>query len=121
MYEPDSGSITMGGENIYEELSRTRHTISAIFQDYARYEASIRENITISDKNKQITDRELIDLTKQTGAWEFIEPQAAGLDEVVGSFSTTGNNLSGGQWQKIVITRCAYRNSARIMVYMSAQ
>ena len=116
MYEPDSGTITMSGEDIYKELSRTRRTISAIFQDFARYEASIRENITISDNKKQYRDEELIDLAKQTGAWEFIEPQQAGLDEVVGSFSTTGNNLSGGQWQKIAITRCAYRDSAKVMV-----
>ncbi len=116
MYEPDSGTITMSGEDIYKELSRTRRTISAIFQDFARYEASIRENITISDNKKQYREEELIDLAKQTGAWAFIEPQQAGLDEVVGSFSTTGNNLSGGQWQKIAITRCAYRDSAKVMV-----
>jgi ABC-type multidrug transport system fused ATPase/permease subunit len=116
MYEPDSGSITMGGEDIYAELSRTRRTISAIFQDFARYEASIRENIVISDRQRRTGDRDLIDLTKQTGAWEFIEPQPNGLDEAVGSFSPTGNNLSGGQWQKIAITRCAYRDSAKIMV-----
>jgi len=38
------------------------------------------------------------------------------LDEMIGSFSEDGNNASGGQWQKIAITRAAYRDKARIMI-----
>jgi ABC-type bacteriocin/lantibiotic exporter with double-glycine peptidase domain len=116
MYEPDSGEISMGGENIHTDLPRTHRTISAVLQDFARYETSIRDNIIISDGRKQATDEALRALTEKTGAWEFIEPQPAQLDEVVGTYSESGNNLSGGQWQKIAITRCAYRDDAKIMV-----
>jgi hypothetical protein len=35
------------------------------------------------------------------------------LDEVVGTFSSSGNNLSGGQWQKVALTRCVYRDDTR--------
>lgn len=116
LYRPGSGSITINGEDIYTHLSRTRKTLSAVFQDFARYEATIRENITISDSGRQADDNELTALAKRTGAWECIEAQPAGFDEVVGSFSAKGNNLSGGQWQKIAITRCAYRSGAKIMI-----
>jgi ABC-type multidrug transport system fused ATPase/permease subunit len=116
LYEPDSGKIMMGEEDIFDGLSKTRKTLSAVFQDFARYEASIRENIVISDNRRNVTDDELKSLTLKTGAWEFIEPQPDGLDEVVGSFSRTGNNLSGGQWQKVALTRCAYRGDAKIMI-----
>jgi ABC-type multidrug transport system fused ATPase/permease subunit len=115
LFEPNDGKITMGGEDIHMHLSKTRKTLSAVFQDFARYEASIRENITVSD-NRSTTDTELQSLTQSTGAWEFIEPQPNGVDEVVGSFSATGNNLSGGQWQKIALTRCAYRDTAKVMI-----
>lgn len=116
LFEPDSGVITMGGEDIHAHLSATRRTLSAVFQDFARYETTIRENIVVSDSQRQITDEELRALTERTGAWEFIEPQPAGLDEVVGTFSPSGNNLSGGQWQKVALTRCAFREDAKIMV-----
>ncbi len=116
LYRPGGGSITINGEDIYTHLSRTRKTLSAVFQDFASYEATIRENITISDSGRQADDNELTALARRTGAWECIEAQPAGFDEVVGSFSAKGNNLSGGQWQKIAITRCAYRSDAKIMI-----
>ncbi len=116
LYEPDSGSITMGGEDIHTHLSDTRRTLSAVFQDFAKYETSIRENIIVSDSRRHASDEALRGLAERTGAWEFIEPQPEGLDEVVGTFSSSGNNLSGGQWQKIALTRCAYREDAKIMV-----
>ncbi len=116
LYKPNSGKITINGENIHDNLSRTRKSLSAVFQDFARYEATIRENITVSDANRKAGISELTQLAKRTGAWEFIEPQPEGFDEVVGSFSATGNNLSGGQWQKIALTRCAYRDDAKIII-----
>ena len=116
VYDPDKGEITIGGEDIHTNLSSARRTISAVFQDFSRYEATLRENITISDHKKSVSDIELRELAERMGAWEFIEPQASGFDEAVGSFSDTGNNLSGGQWQKIAITRCAYRDDAKIMI-----
>jgi ABC-type multidrug transport system fused ATPase/permease subunit len=116
LYEPDSGAITMGGEDIHTSLSRTRRTLSAVFQDFARYETTIRENIVVSDSRRHATDEALRALTERTGAWEFIAPQPNELDEVVGTFSPSGNNLSGGQWQKVALTRCAYREDAKIMV-----
>jgi ABC-type multidrug transport system fused ATPase/permease subunit len=116
VYEPTAGVITMGGEDIFKNLSKTHRTMSVAFQEFGHYEATIRENITVSDFLKQSDDETLRQLTKTTGAWAFIDGEKNKLDEVVGVFSETGNNLSGGQWQKIAITRCAYRDSARIMI-----
>ena len=47
---------------------------------------------------------------------DVIEEQPDGLEEIVGSFSSKANNLSGGQWQKISIARAAYRKDAKIMI-----
>ena len=79
-------------------------------------QATIKENITVSDSKRQVDDKELTELAKRTGAWELVEQQPAGFDEVVGSFSAKGNNLSGGQWQKVALCRCAWRQNARIMI-----
>ena len=115
LHEPDEGSISLGGNDLCSDLSRTRKTISAVFQDFAHYESTLRENITASS-DRNASDSEIMELCEMVGSAEVIAEQAAGLDEVVGKFSSTGNNLSGGQWQKIALTRCAYRSDARIMV-----
>ena len=116
LYKPDSGRVTLGGKDIYENLSKTRRTLSTVFQDFAHYEATIRENITVSDSTRNLTDEQLSALAKRTNAWEIIEEQPSGFDEIVGTFSESGNNLSGGEWQRIALTRCAYRDNARIMI-----
>ena len=116
MYEPGSGNIKMGGENVFENLSASRKTLSAIFQEFAHYETTIRENITVSDGSRNASDEAISKIAQSTGAGDVISEQPGGLDEIVGSFSPTGNNLSGGQWQKIAITRGAYRSDAKIMV-----
>ena len=116
MHEPDSGSITVNGQAISDHVSKVRRTMSVVFQDFGKYEASIRENITVSDSSKAATDEQLKELAERTGAYDFIKDQKHGFDEIVGSFSEEGNNLSGGQWQKVAITRAAFRDNAKIMV-----
>jgi ABC-type multidrug transport system fused ATPase/permease subunit len=116
LYKPDSGDITMGGVSIFDDISKTRKTLSAVFQDFAKYESTIRANITVSDAARGAKDAQIREVAESTGAWEFIEIQESGLDEIVGTFSPSGNNLSGGQWQKVALTRCLYREDARIMV-----
>lgn len=116
MHQPTSGEITVSGLNIKDHLLTVRNAISVVFQNFGRYETSLRGNITIADKDRHVTDEELMLLTKKTDAYTFIQTQPNSLDELVGSFSESGNNLSGGQWQKVAITRAMYRDKARIMV-----
>ncbi len=116
LYEPDRGTVSMGGESIYTDVSRTRRTLSAAFQDFARYETSIRDNIVVSDRRRAPENAAVEAVARRNGAWEFISAQPHGMDEVVGSFSETGNNLSGGQWQKLALCRCAWRQDAKIMI-----
>lgn len=116
LYSPDKGNITIGGMNVLEHLHSCRKNIAAIFQNFSKYETTIRKNIIISDTDKPVCDDEIMELMKQTGAYSFVEEQPDGLDEMVGSLSDKGNNLSGGQWQRIAITRALYRERAKIMV-----
>ncbi|CAG7645069.1 ABC transporter ATP-binding protein [Paenibacillus allorhizosphaerae] len=116
MHQPTSGHITVGGLDAADHLATVRSAISVVFQNFGKYETSIRDNITIGDRTRSATDEELIQLAKKTNAYSLIESQPRGLDEVVGTFSESGNNLSGGQWQKLAITRAIYRDKARIMV-----
>ena len=116
MYEPDSGEIRINDEPMKNQIPKVRNSISAVFQDFGQYEATLRENITVSDKQKSMSDEELWALTRKTNSSDIIEKQPNHFDEQIGVFSKKGNNLSGGQWQKIAITRAAYRDKAQIMI-----
>ncbi len=116
LYEQEQGCVRIGGRKIQEHLSECRRNISAIFQNFARYEMEILGNITISDRDKRVDEEAILELAQKTGAYSFIEKQPGGLHEVVGSLSDKGNNLSGGEWQRIAITRAAYRDNAKIMI-----
>ncbi|WP_172136193.1 ABC transporter ATP-binding protein [Adlercreutzia sp. ZJ473] len=115
-YAPDSGKVTVSGLNPYEDPVRVRADLSAVFQDFARYEDTIRENIAISAPGRARDDAAMMSLAKKTGAAGTIASREKGLDDVVGSYSERGNNLSGGQWQRVAITRAAWRSQARIML-----
>ncbi|MNB89326.1 Lipid A export ATP-binding/permease protein MsbA [compost metagenome] len=116
IHEPDNGEVLIGGQNISENIAAARKSISVAFQDFSRYEATLRDNITISDPQRNISEQELEALCRQTGALDIVNAQANGFDEMIGIFSEKGNNLSGGQWQKIALTRAAYRSGAGIMI-----
>jgi ABC-type multidrug transport system fused ATPase/permease subunit len=116
MFAPKAGQITVGGVDISTDSAAARNAVSVMFQDFAHYEASLRENITVSDKRRYADDDEILELLKKIKVNDVVEELPNGLDELVGSFSDKANNLSGGQWQKISIARAAYRKDAKIMI-----
>ena len=116
MLQPDSGSIKVGGESMEAEPEKIRNSISVVFQDFAHYEDTLRNNITVSDPERTSSDEELNQLLKELHVDAVINQQQLGLDSKIGSFSENSNNLSGGQWQKIPLARAAYRNQGRIII-----
>ncbi|QQO10485.1 ABC transporter ATP-binding protein [Breznakiella homolactica] len=116
LYKPDTGSITIGGRNAADHLRAIRNTLSVVFQNFGRYETTIRENIAISDSSRAASDEAILSEARKIGADRIISAQPGGPDEEVGRFSKTGNNLSGGQWQKIALTRAMFRSGAKIMI-----
>ena len=116
MFDPKKGDVTIGGTNVSENPAAARNAVSVVFQDFAHYESSLRENISVSEKHRRPDDDEIMELLRKINVNDVVEEQPNGLDELVGSFSEKANNLSGGQWQKISIARAAYRQDAKIMI-----
>lgn len=100
LYEPDSGEITVNGENIATQLAKVRSSISAIFQDFGRYETTLRENIVVSDYRRAHDDAALNELALKAGAEGLIHAKPNGFDEVIGTFNDEGSNLSGESGKK---------------------
>lgn len=96
-------------------VAHARSLISGVFQDFGRYEDTIRFNVSVSDAARTCSDEEMMALLEKVGAADFVKARD-GLDAVVGSYSEGGANLSGGQWQRLAIARAAYCERARIML-----
>lgn len=116
LYEPQQGSVSIAGKEASSDPFAVRKNLSAVFQNFGRYEDTIRFNVTISDAQRMPDDGRIMGLLEKAGAADFVRARKRGLDEVIGSYAEGGNNLSGGQWQRVAIARAAYRSDARIML-----
>ena len=107
LYDNYEGTILVNGKNIQEY---DRKFIGNIFQDFARYPLSIKDNITIGRKDP-VSDDELQSVVKKVGLGKTVSKLANGLDTVLGKVKSDSVDLSGGEWQKIALARCNLMNS----------
>lgn len=115
LYQPTAGRITIDGIPLMEvDPNARRQAMAAVFQDFARFELSARENIGFGRLDALFDDESLLKAAGQGGARELIERLPQGLDTVLGR--TLGEtDLSGGEWQRLAISR-AFARDARILV-----
>lgn len=116
MYEPTQGEVRINAHKVMSALQSVRKAIAFVPQNFGRYEATLRENISIADPDANLPDSELYQFATNMDAREIIDQQPKKLDEIIGSFSETGSNLSGGQWQKLALMRALYRKNAKIVI-----
>ena len=110
LYDPQSGSIEVDGIPLRNlELSGWRRRISAVFQDFIRFELSLRENVA-PDGAPDETIRAAL---TAAGASSL-----ASLDTVLSRAYEGGTDLSGGQWQRVALARalCAVAMGARLVI-----
>jgi ATP-binding cassette subfamily B protein len=98
------------------ELHALHQRVGVIFQDFGRYQFSVGENIGSGDV-RHYDDRERWYAAADTGmALPFIERMDAGFDTQLGRWFEGGRELSGGQWQKIALSRAFMRRDADILI-----
>lgn len=107
LYEPQSGSITIDGQNILNVTQKSlRENIGVVFQDPALFSGTIYENISYA--NDKATEKEVIAAAKAANAHEFIEKFEKQYQTQIGE---KGLKLSGGQKQRIAIARALLKNA----------
>src|SRR6266566_4457945 len=116
LYDPNEGRILIDGIDIRDfDPNELRAQIGAMFQDYVTYQATAAENIGLGNV-PDINDRERIELAgQQGGAQELIAGLPAGYDTALGKWFDQGVNLSGGEWQKVALSR-AFMRDAKILL-----
>ena len=105
-YNPDSGSITVDGQDIRDfNLTQYRNNLAIVPQEVILFGGTIRENISYGKPGA--LDSEIIEAAKLSNSWEFISHFPEGLDTIVGD---RGIKLSGGQRQRIAIARALLKD-----------
>lgn len=109
-YDVTAGEILIDKVNIKDlEVSSWYKKIGVLFQDFARYEHSVKDNIHFGDITKN--SESISDASALSGADEFIEKLDAKYDQMLGKTFEKGEAISTGQWQKIALARAFFRNA----------
>ena len=117
LYYPDQGRILLDGMDLKDwDENALRQRIGVIFQDFSRYQFLVGENIGVGDVSffedgqrwKTAADKGMADA--------FIKELPSGYATQLGKWFKDGHELSGGQWQKIALSRAFMRTDADILV-----
>ncbi|HDX9591463.1 TPA: ABC transporter ATP-binding protein [Bacillus pseudomycoides] len=117
LYETDSSMIHVNGTPLNKiDLNKYFKKISVLFQDFNRFEFTVRENIGFGNLESLADTEKLKEVIKRVGLENYIKNLPNQYDSRLGRFFDGGNELSGGQWQKIAIARCLYRECDLIVL-----
>jgi ATP-binding cassette subfamily B protein len=117
LYKPTYGRILLDGRDLNEwDETVLRRRIGVIFQDFVRYQLIVGENVGAGDV-RAFEDRERWHSAAGQGkAAPFIDELPNKYDTQLGKWFKDGRELSGGQWQKIALSRAFMRQDADILV-----
>jgi ATP-binding cassette subfamily B protein len=109
LYEPTAGRITVDGVDVRElDLESWRSRIAAIFQDFVHYELPVADNIGLGSVAHLGDEPAILRAAQRAGAIEVIEALPEGLATPLSSRYTGGVDVSGGQWQRIALSRALF-------------
>lgn len=116
LYDPTNGRITIDGIDLRElSVIDWRRNISVVFQDYVRYNLTVRENIGLGNIDHIDNHQEIIQSAQKAGAQGVISRLPKGYDTMLGTQFEEGEELSIGEWQKVAIAR-AFLRPAQLLI-----
>ncbi len=117
LYSPSKGRIFLEGLELKEwDIETLRQKIGVIFQDFARYQLIVGENIGIGDVDEIEKDPLIEEAAKKGMADVFVRDLPRSYKTQLGTWFKDGKELSGGQWQKIALSRAFMRSKADILI-----
>ncbi|MEU2953946.1 ABC transporter ATP-binding protein [Streptomyces xanthochromogenes] len=117
MYQPTAGRILLDETDLADvEPLAYRERITAVFQDFARFELPVRENVGVGNLDR-MTDAAAVRASLESAGARFVEQLPQGLDTPLGASWRGGMELSGGQWQKLALARSMMRRRPLVTVF----
>jgi ATP-binding cassette, subfamily B, bacterial len=117
LYEPTGGRILLNGLDVRRFSPRSvQRQISSIFQDFGQYQMTVRENVAVGRGEGTVEGaadvEDLRDAARRAGAAGFVEALPGGFEQMLGRWFAGGQQLSGGQWQRLALSRLYYRGGS---------
>jgi ATP-binding cassette subfamily B protein len=117
LYQPTEGRVLLDGRDLRSwDESELRRRIGVIFQDFNEYQLALRENVAFGSVEHLADDLRVGRAVEQGGAKELVAGLQAGLGTQLGRWFGGGVELSGGQWQKVALSRAFMRAEADILI-----
>jgi ATP-binding cassette subfamily B protein len=117
LYEPTEGRILLDGRDLRAwEVSALRKRFGVLFQDFNQYQLKVRENVGMGSVEHMGDEPRISRAVELGGARELVSALSGGLDAPLGRWFSEGTELSGGQWQKLALSRAFMREEADILV-----
>jgi ATP-binding cassette subfamily B protein len=117
LYAPEAGTITWDGTDIatFDPMT-VRERVAVIFQDFARYQLSGRENIAMGD-HAHFEDIEKVErAARAAGVHEALSNLENGYETLLGPEYYGGSDFSGGQWQRVALARAFFRDAPIVIL-----
>ena len=117
LYDPQKGRVLFDGHDAREyDPTEYRRQFSVIFQDFVQFAYSGRDNIRLGDIEGESDEGRLRAVSTLTGAHEVLTALPNGYDTILSRMFEGGAELSGGQWQKIALSRAMFPHSKYIIL-----
>ncbi|MCJ7841922.1 ABC transporter ATP-binding protein/permease [Lederbergia sp. NSJ-179] len=117
LYKVKTGSILFDDTDINTiDESYLRKQLTAVFQDYMQYQYPLRDNVAMGNISDIDNDNKIMKCLEMAGLDQFVTTMKDGLDSPLGSEFNRGQELSGGQWQRIAIARALMREAEIVIL-----
>jgi ATP-binding cassette subfamily B protein len=117
LYDPTEGKITIDGIDLRDFAQEELHKrIGVIFQDFVRYQMTLKDNIGFGNIERMDDIARITHAAEDGGADEIAAQLAHGYDTTLGRQFMDGRELSGGQWQKIALSRAFMRDGGILIL-----
>ena len=111
-YDPQRGAVRVGGADLRDlDPEEWRGRVGVLFQDYASYELSVRENVQMGRPGLIADDTKVLAALEDAHSEWLLKKMPKGLDAKVGRLFEGGHDLSGGEWQRLALARIMYRDA----------
>jgi ATP-binding cassette, subfamily B, bacterial len=109
LYDPTSGRITADGIDLRElDPAEWRRRVSALFQDFARFELSAYDNVAFGALHARTEAAAIRKAAEDAGVLGVVERLAKGWDTTLSREFRAGAELSGGEWQRLALARALF-------------